>query len=410
MLSEFSEIDYWNYYDPRYPWGRYRSPLKFLERLHREIDASGQAFSAAGFSDDTIEDLLASGYIVTSGLVIDRYYGGLLTSSDLRSRIPIEGFRDELLYKEHSARVHHAKSLEDVTACIAKWQTATGRRLLFRGQTANYPLQRRRPNPGYQVLGFGEISLLPSVWRKLHQANPGAREDFVNLSLLEWSKVLYSAYDLKEIEARQAAALERGEWMYSAQDMEDSDDPVLHEFGKLRLDLVMGFEHDLNVPLETLLQHYGLLSPLLDLTTDLEVALFFASHKFESDPATGLPKIAFVGTNDRKAVIYVLRENVNEMSEHQHHRALERFQPERPNRQSCVIALCGSDALNLPAEFLFGIICLDFDDLPPSKYGVRDLFPGPEEDRFLAALQHGLQFPERVTDFSKCICVSRTIA
>ena len=63
------------------------------------------------------------------------------------------------------------------------------------------------------------------------------------------------------------------------------------------------------MPLQTLLQHYGLLSPLLDLTTDLDVALFFASHKFGTDPATGFPKITSVGTNNRKALLYVLREN-----------------------------------------------------------------------------------------------------
>jgi hypothetical protein len=71
------------------------------------------------------------------------------------------------------------------------------------------------------------------------------------------------------------------------------------------------------------------------------------------------------------------------------------------------VALCGTDALNLPAEFLYGIICLDFDDLLPSKYGVRDLFPSPKEDRFLAALQQGLRFPERVTDFSKSTFVNQ---
>lgn len=333
-------------------------------------------FAASISSGGATRDLVASGYIVVSGLVIDRYYGGLLSSSDLRSRIPIAKFGDEPLYEQHHARVHHAKSLEDAMTCIANWQATTGRRLLFRGQTANYPLQRRRANPAYQVPGFGEISLLPFLWRKLYFANPAAREDFVNLPVFEWSKVLYSAYDLKEIEARHAAALERGEWMYSAQDMEDSDDPLLHEFGKLRLDLSMGFKYDLDVPLQTLLQHYGLLSPVLDLTIDPDVALFFASHKFETDQITKQPKIAFVATNDRKAVVYVLREDVNEMSKHQHHRALERFRPERPTRQSCVVALCGTDALNLPAEFLYGIICLDFDDLPVSKVWGRGFVSG----------------------------------
>ena len=70
---------------------------------------------------------------------------------------------------------------------------------------------------------------------------------------------------------------------------------------------------------------------------------------------------------------------------------------------SCVVALAGTDALNLPAEFIFGIICLDFDDLPSCKYGLSDLFPGPDDDRFLSALKQRLRFPEHVTDFSNAV-------
>jgi hypothetical protein len=102
MPSPFSELDYWDYYEPRYQWGSHRSPLRFLERLHGEIEASGESFAAAGFSDDAIHDLVASGYIVVSGLVIDRNYVGLFSSSDLRSRIPIVNFCDESLYKQKS--------------------------------------------------------------------------------------------------------------------------------------------------------------------------------------------------------------------------------------------------------------------------------------------------------------------
>jgi hypothetical protein len=158
----------------------------------------------------------------------------------------------------------------------------------------------------------------------------------------------------------------------------------------------MGFDHDLAIHLQTLLQHYGLLSPLLDLTTDTEVALFFASHQFERDDEGRLTP-TFVGTNGRKAVIYVMRHNVTEMREHEHHRALEKFNPQRPLRQSCVVAMGGEDALNLPAEFIHGIIILDFDDLPINRYSAVDLFPSTSDDHFLGAMKANLSRPEYVT-------------
>ena len=95
----------------------------------------------------------------------------------------------------------------------------------------------------------------------------------------------------------------------------------------------------------------------------------------------------------------MLRENPTEMQEHQHHRVLQRLKPERPLRQSCVVSLGGLDALNLPLEFLFGVILLEFDDMPRSKYTLKDLFPSSNDDRFLSGLLQHLQFPENVTKF-----------
>ncbi|EOU9620561.1 FRG domain-containing protein [Klebsiella aerogenes] len=59
--------------------------------------------------------------------------------------------------------------------------------------------------------------------------------------------------------------------------MEDSDDPLVSLFGRVRLDLSMGYNYNLADLLNTLLQHYGLFSPYLDLSSDLRVAMFFAS-------------------------------------------------------------------------------------------------------------------------------------
>jgi hypothetical protein len=383
---------YWDYYRADYEWqdqGMFPIDMK----------ASEEAFSKAGFSDAQVRDLVSSGYVVESGLVIDRFYGGRLLSSDLRSRMKLDHFVGEPFAQSHPALVYHATSMQDVLDCLVKWRQLSSLRLLFRGQNCSYPLKRARPNPAYVINGFGEMSLLPSLWRKMLASGHVGCENFRNLSPFEWSKILYHNFDIGEVEARQEEALRRGEWMYSAQDMEDSDDPVLRAFGKQRLDVMMGLETNLLAQIQTLLQHYGLLSPLLDLTADLDVAMFFATHKFVNDESTGACTYQQIGTNNRQSVLYVIREDPNEMLEHQHHRALETIRPQRPIRQSCVVSFGGSDALNLPLEFLFGVIVLDFDDLPPSKYSIHDLFPGPNEDQFLAALIKNLQFPRFVSTF-----------
>lgn len=367
---------YWDYYKGEYTWndeGRFPIDQKLTE----------DSFSKIGFDDAQVQDLMRSGYIVLGDLVVDRYYGGRLLSCDFRSRIRLDQFREEPVYKSHPARVYHASSIADLRDQIDKWQKASARRLIFRGQPRSYPVNRIRPNPAYAVDEFGEISLIPTLWREMLRRGNIGPENFTNLSVLEWSKILYSDFDLAEVERRQQDAIDRGEWIYSAQDMEDSDDPVLHEFGKRRLDVIMGLDYDLNVQTQTLLQHYSLLSPLLDLTSDLDVALFFATHKFSKDDQSNRSTYEFISTHNRQSLLYILQENSHEMGTHEHHRALETFKPQRPVNQSCVVALGGMDALNLPLEFLFGVIVLDFDDISRSKYAIETLFPVPNEIGFL---------------------------
>ena len=383
---------YWDYYNSTYTWDD-QGEFSIDQRLTED------SFSRIGFSDAQVQELIRSGYIVLGDLVIDRYYGGLLLSSDLRSRMRLEQFVEEPFYTRHSAYVYRASSVSDIKDCIQKWQLSSSRKLLFRGQTCSYPVKRARPNPAYSLPEFGEISLIPSLWREMLSTGNIGRENFRNLSTFEWSKILYSDFDIAEVERRQQEAIARGEWIYTPQDMEDSDDPLLHEFGKRRLDVAMGLGFDLSVPTQTLLQHYGLLSPLLDLSSDINIALFFATHRFSKLPDSGRCTYEYIGTNNRRSVLYVLRENSDEMEAHQHHRAIEGFKPQRPMLQSCVVAYGGMDALNLPLEFLFGVIAFDFDELNSSEYKIESLFPSAQQDSFLAALLKHLPYPQHVTIF-----------
>jgi len=384
--------DYWDYYNPDYTWDDDELYDGALEKTKR-------AFSTAGYDDSEIAALLESGYVVHNGIVIDRHYGGFLGSIDMRTRFSITHFADDLKTARNNVRIHRASSLEDVRKCVKQWGAASSPRLLFRGQTDSYSLGRPRPNPFFDVEGFGEVSLLPSLWRQMLRHKRMGRQYFSTLSPFEWDLVICSTFDVGEIDRRVEVARASGDWVGTYADMEDSNDPVLSAFGKMKLDLHMGMGFNLSAPLDTLLQHYGLLSPVLDLTSDLEVAIYFATHKYRDSAPDQPCGYNYIGTNGRKSVLYVLREDRNEMNVHGRERVMENLHPLRPELQSCVVCRSGPDAMNLAADFLFGIVRLDFDELPQDTYTVSDLFPGPNQDRFLAAVKACLRQPDRVTDF-----------
>jgi len=126
-------------------------------------ELSEEEFANGGFSAEETEALLSSGYSAFFGRVIDRYYGGLLQSVDGRTRFAIKEFRQAFSGATNNVPVYPAKSIEDLRNCVNRWQSSTRRRMLFRGQIAAYSVTRPRPNPFFQVAGFGEVSLLPSI-------------------------------------------------------------------------------------------------------------------------------------------------------------------------------------------------------------------------------------------------------
>ncbi|MDD9893902.1 MAG: FRG domain-containing protein, partial [Gammaproteobacteria bacterium] len=301
---------YWKYYSDTFDWNE-EPFFKPLDKSH-----SKDVFKAAGLNEKQSDSLIASGYVTVpnSDVVIDRFYGGAIASSDLVSRFRPQQL-PELFEKPRSrAWVKTAHSLTELYRIVDEAQSQSNEPLLFRGQRSNYAVRRKVNNPNFTIDGVGEVSLLSSFWRKAYGQNPDCFCDFHSLSLFEWSKIFYSAYDLEEVERRQKLALENGEWMYSEQDMADSDDPLLSEFGNHRLDLAMGMNFNLADTLSTLLQHYGLMSTAIDLSSSLDVSLFFATHQLAKE--NGKHRYEFAGTNNGKAVIYLIQNNKNEMVVH----------------------------------------------------------------------------------------------
>lgn len=369
---------YWDYYSSDFDWND-------AHEEYKPDPTTRQRFEALGYSESEARQLIDSGYVMLDGLniVFDRYYAGLLSSIDGRVRIAADAFRQRSSTLTSRVQVHTAYSMADVQRLVEAARGHYMRRLLFRGQTRHFALQRPIPNQAMSLDGLGEVSLVPSLWRRLLLARPSSFLRFQNLTPLEWSKILYAGFDLADIERRHNALLEAGEWVYTISEMEDCSDPVVAAFGKIRGDLLLEFDQH-GPALATLLQHYGLLSPVLDLSSELDVALFFATHALEG---TGLNSTyKFVGTNDRQAVLYILKENNQEMVTHERRRLFESLDPQRPIRQHCVISSAAPWAINLPADFLVEVIRLDFDMNSPQRYGTSDLFPGRDDDRFLQTL------------------------
>lgn len=387
---------YWCYYNKNFEW-----PENHL--IKANISQTREVFSKLNFNESETNDLIESGFITLDSypdLIIDRYYGGALASSDFSTRILSHHFKDWLnsnIYKRSLG--NEVTSLNQLHREIEKLgKIYPNKELLFRGQTKHRALNRKVSNPNWSSDQLGEVSFIPSLWRNLLNKAPYSYHQFQKLSLLDWSRIIYSQFDIAEIDRRIAARKESGEYFFTMSDMEDCEDPLISSFGTCRLDLAMQDSHTEDL-LNTLLQHYGLYSPYLDLTTDLKTALYFATHKYSHNTITGQSEYQFVNTNHGESYLYILLKNKNEMHTYSHHRVLKDLAPLRPLRQSCVVCRSDTFSLNLGALYTVAAFKLNFSvdpkDLPTTNY----LMPTRHEDNFLSALKETCLLPQYVSEF-----------
>jgi hypothetical protein len=387
-------LDYQSYFDP---------DLVIEDDPPRGGDRrnSHAKFCEIGFSDSEASDLVASGYaVLLNRIVIDRYYGGPLLRSDLRTRFPLDRFKAEFGSQPNRLPVHAVTSLVELFSLIAKLQGEYRHKLLFRGQTGHYAIRRPVSNPTFVHPTLGETSLLPSVWRRVLKQRSDVWHQFRDLSMFEWSAIIYHLFDMRAVHEQERAA----GFLYGIEDPDEvPDDPALQairDFHTHRRAFLDEYGMGSNAAFLTLLQHYGLYSPVLDLTTDPEVALFFATQKFARHGATC--SYAFNGTCGRQAIIYVLYQDRRETLQYEHSKMLEKLDPQRPKRKGCVVMPTNEYAMNLAGDFLVAAIRLDFDMSAPARLTVGDLFPSDEEDVMLAALKSRTRDPVRaeLTDFA----------
>lgn len=138
--------------------------------------------------------------------MIDRFYGGPIMSYDLRTRFPLAEFKAQFGKWENRLLQHSVTSLSELFALIEKLQVEYRHRLLFRGQTGHYPIRRAVPNPTFVHASLGETSLLPSVWRRVLKQRPAVWHQFRDLTMFEWSTIIYHLFDVQDVQAQELAA------------------------------------------------------------------------------------------------------------------------------------------------------------------------------------------------------------
>lgn len=387
-------IDYQTYFDPRHIFEDDEEEL-------RRAANSFEKFREIGFSEVEAQNLIDSAYcVVMDQIVIDRLYGGPKSSTDFRTRFLLGMFRDQFGAMPNSLPLmYRAGNVEDVFDIIETLRAKRRRPLLFRGQTAHYAVTRKVPNPSFVHPELGETSLMPSLWRRVTKQRLNVWHQFRDLSMLEWSTIMFDKFDLQEIHRLEREAGLTHPIEYPDEVPDDPSLDLVRAFHMQRDAFLNDFGFDGSHAFSTLLQHYGLYSPVLDLTTDPEIALFFATQKFGRDG--GRCRYKFVGSNDRQAIIYVVYQDKNEALQYQRTKMLEAFDPQRPKRQSCVIIGSNGYAMNLAADYLLAAIRLDFDMAAPGRLTATDLFPPDSEDPLLATLKRRIRDAARsnLTDF-----------
>jgi len=207
--------------------------------------------------------------------------------------------------------------------------------LFFRGQAHEYILHREYPNYGLCNSSGGEVSLIASFWRKYAHSNYCERPREGNTEL-------------------------HRVFLHAEQDAFDTNALALA-------------------------QHYGMATTMLDITYDLNVALFFAFHDLIqiSDGKYTYKPILKERIGD--AVIYVMSSRdvlVNREYSEYGIIDVEGLKSTRPFKQKCTVLEAGSEEINVAAAEIIGRIKFakgfSYSQMPT----MSDIIPNRNEDMF----------------------------
>ena len=300
--------------------------------------------------------------------------------------------------------VWHASNLQEVCDIVQRIKQSgaydiENHDLWFRGQDQDHRLTRSpavRDWLHYPADADSEPSVLPSLARLTATKSPPRIQALERESTtLPWAKA-FMIWGLSR-----HSSLGRGSQSRLRRILEDDNllemenllstikrDSAYERADGFRLEF---FTHHKYHSLRLVLQHYGLPTSCLDITRNVEVALFFALHKFDSDhfvPVAGRSRCflsVFAGSTKHAGSKATSARSSEDLLRRGVTYPLQ--VPLRVERQQCGL-LYGADVYgrNRYADLMIGKICLDGFDSAYQGKSQSELFPRADEDELYDVL------------------------
>lgn len=328
-----------------------------------------------GVSGDKIDDIIDSGYVIRSFVdpfsgktwesVSDKMFGSKGLSSNFDIDKFIEYVHGNYSFPSIPKFVEYTvKNIDEINVILSddrRQHYIKEGRMSFRGQTSQYKYKRKIPNPVRSDEEGREISIFPGIFRQ-------------NSELYSFKEVPQETRTLEDV----------------LHDLEPNNPEVFID---------SSYAYDI-MRVE---QHYATQTAGLDISFDIETAIFFATYKFQFNSE----KISFhqkIKKGDHNGVIYgfCFRDPPVKKTEFliKDFDLFKTYKPERIIRQDCGLPLFSEYERNIAVTDLDFIIYLhkDFDYV-----GVKTpeyMFPNTEEDKFYGRL---LELKDRHPDVLKNI-------
>jgi hypothetical protein len=371
-LSSASDLAIWPRPSSFAPieFGPLRYPGRVSCRSYNRGYGLARRLRVAGVPEQVVQNALESGYYMrtisnfgagTFERVADRMYGNKAFSGSFEFEEFASYLKGDNTYgivpPFREVTVKTRSEIRDVLSEPERQRYLSEGSLTFRGQWREYHFKRQVPNPRRADEAGYELSIMPGMFRQFGDVYRFSVDPSQGLSLGWWVDVL------------------------------EPSDP--------HADAKSHSSHDL-MRVE---QHYASPTGGLDLTFDIDTALFFATHRFSA--TDGIARQTRIPQGSHCGVIYCFRFGSPSVTKSEYYiRSFDLFKthtPERILRQHCGLPLIDSYERNIAITEIDCIIRLhpEFHEgaIPSAEY----MFPSVREDAFYRRLlELKDEFPEEL--------------
>lgn len=332
------------------------------------------ALKNKGIPDQKIADVIDSGYVLYPNggvnVVLDKMYGLKGTSSCFnfdKFCQYLEGEINPFPQYNLSHCTYIVKNIDDIQSVLSderrKRYIERGS-LSFRGQTQEYNYWRKVPNPVRANSEGLELSIFPGAYRQ----DPDKPYSF-SVPFEEKRTIKHFLHEL------------------------EPNEPDIYVYAPYTYDY-MRVE-----------QHYGTQTAGLDISFDIETAIFFATYKYNSDK-NNVATHTKVQRGQHKGVIYGFKFTSPPVNKSQFYiNGFDLFKtntPERLLRQDCGLPLVGPYERNIATTDIDFVMYLhedfDYQGLKTPEY----MFPDESEDKFYKKLMElKKKYPKALSNIVK---------